>query len=175
MPVPAGEIQSAGLRTETSAAAPPAENAAHVALSADTDAQRAVHENLKFNAGVFGDALYLFEGQLPPDDRPAESELLSRVDSGGAVQRHLRGGMARKLRADPLRYFSRAEILDYKSVHAAFRSAFHTLREFFGLAVVHQRVQRGVDFHPALVAFGAGCFKLLNRKIFGIFACRKFR
>ena len=72
----------AGLGAHTPVAAAPPDEAGHVALAGVAEAQRAVAEDLRLDAGVFCNKADLLQAQLPGQHRSRQAKLRRRFHAG---------------------------------------------------------------------------------------------
>ena len=73
---------AAGLGTHAPVAAAPSDEGGHVTLAGVAEAQRAVAEDLRLNAGMLGDKTDLLQAQLPGQHGSRQAKLRRRFHAG---------------------------------------------------------------------------------------------
>ena len=131
------------------------------------EAQRAVAEDLRLDAGVLGDKLDLLQAQLPGQHRPGQPHLRRGFHAGEVMDAHLGAGVKRNVRQSGADGLDEAQILDDNAVGAQVGSQLCRGDGRLQLPVVHQGVQGHIDLAAPDAAIAHGFFKFFVGKILG--------
>ena len=144
--------QAAGPGAGAPVAAAATQEGRHIALAADTHAERAVDKALGLDAAVLCDVLHLGQAQLTGQHHPGKAQLLQLQRALQGVDAHLGGAVAGQVGGDPPDELRHRQILADNRIRAALGHSLHGSGQRGQLPAVNGGVQCHVHLDTPRVA-----------------------
>ena len=130
------------------------------------EAERAVHEDLGLDGGVFCDVPDLLQAELAGQHGAGAAHLGGRLDARQIVDAHLRARVDRDVGQGAADHGRKAQILNENGVRPLVGHESRRIQRGLHLPVADQGVQRDIDLAAADAAVARGLAELLFGKVF---------